>query len=372
MVKKLKFGVLCAVFLLLSFICQNIAPAQAYTISAAEAVFEVNSGRMLYSKNEREKLPPASTTKILTALIVIEDCNLDDSFSIPKECAGIEGSSIYLVAGEKLTVRDLLYGLMLRSGNDCAESLAVYHSGSVAAFSEVMNARAVALGAAESHFVNPHGLPCEGHYTTAHDLGLIAAQALRDPIFRKIVSARSWDIPDGGCGYARHLVNKNKMLSMYEGADGVKTGYTKQAGRCLVASSTRENMRLVSVVLNSPSMYERSVEILDLCYAKYSVYDLNSVSDRFFTLNTDVAKKTCRCEVETGNCAYPLTESEREEIRCEVCLPSILTLPVRTGQEVGELKIFLQNRLLFSKKIVSIENVEKSYFDVLDEVLEGF
>ena len=206
--------------------------AEAYSVSRGEAVVEVTSGRLLFAENEDTELPPASTTKILTALIIVEDCDLDTVIEVPKDAAGTEGSSVYLEAGEKLTVRDLLYGLMLRSGNDCAVTLALHHSGSISAFAEHMNERAAELGAKHSHFANPHGLPVEGHYTTAHDLALIAAAAVRNETFSEIVGTEKYTAPDGGCGYARVWQNKNKMLYSYEGADGVKTGYTKEAGRC--------------------------------------------------------------------------------------------------------------------------------------------
>ncbi len=366
-----RFCVLWAVLLLFSAFFFVPLRTEAYAESSGEAVFEVGSGRLLFSRFEHAKLAPASTTKILTALIIVEDCDLDETVEVPKAGAGIEGSSIYLVAGEKLTVRDLLYGLMLRSGNDCAVTLALHHSGSVEKFAEDMNARAELAGAKESSFCNPHGLPDEKHCTTAYDLGLIAVAALRNPVFSEIVSARSWTIPDGGCGYTRRLVNKNKMLSVYDGADGVKTGYTKAAGRCLVTSATRGGMRIVSVVLNSPSMYERSGEILDLCYAEYSVYNLKNKVDRLFEVQTDVPDKICRCTCD-GDMYYPLTEKEYAEITVSTQLPEKIMMPVHRGQQIGEVRVCLQNQLLFSQKIVSIVEMEKSYFDILREILQGF
>ena len=211
----------------------------AATESAGEAVLEVNSGRLLFARNPEKKLPMASTTKILTAILVIEEDDLDEVVRIPEEAVGVEGSSIYLVAGETMTRKDLLYGLMLRSGNDCAETLAILHSGSIEKFADCMNEKAMQIGAQDSHFMNPHGLPAPQHYTTAKDLAMIAAYALRNDIFSEIVACKSYTIPDGGCGYPRLLQNKNKMLYSYSDADGVKTGYTKEAGRCLVTSATR-------------------------------------------------------------------------------------------------------------------------------------
>lgn len=340
-------------------------PAQAYTLSRGEAVIEVSSGRRLFSENEEKRLPPASTTKILTALIIAEDCDLDAIVEIPKEAAGTEGSSVYLVAGEKMSVRDLLFGLMLRSGNDCAVTLALHHSESIAAFAEEMNRRAEQIGATDSHFANPHGLPAEGHYTTAHDLAVIAAEALKNPVFAEIVATKEHTVPDGGCGYARAWKNKNKMLYRYEGADGVKTGFTKEAGRCLVSSATRSGMHLVCAVLNSPDMYERSAELLDHCFAKYSMQCV--FSEEEYLVPTDVPGKECRGKA-AEKYFYPLAESEENCIKKHVCLPQRIALPVQKGEILGSVEIRFQNQLIFSPKIVSIVDVEKSYSDILREI----
>lgn len=339
----------------------------AATESAGEAVLEVNSGRLLFARNPEKKLPMASTTKILTAILVIEEDDLDEVVRIPEEAVGVEGSSIYLVAGETMTRKDLLYGLMLRSGNDCAESLAILHSGSIEKFADCMNKKAVQIGAQDSHFVNPHGLPAPQHYTTAKDLAMIAAYALRNDIFSEIVACKSYTVPDGGCGYPRLLQNKNKMLYSYSDADGVKTGYTKEAGRCLVTSATRSGTRLVSVVLNSPDMYNRSAEILNQCFSEYKVFKLFDHENFSVELNTDLPWKKCRCACK-DDFYYPLTEAECNEISSEYCLPEKVALPVEAGEEVGNLKVYLKNQLLFSQKIVSIENVEKNFLDILQEI----
>ena len=341
--------------------------AEAYSVSSGEAVVEVTSGRLLFAENGDTELPPASTTKILTALIIVEDCDLDTVIEVPKEAAGTEGSSVYLEAGEKLTVRDLLYGLMLRSGNDCAVTLALHHSGSISAFAEHMNERAAELGAKHSHFANPHGLPAEGHYTTAHDLALIAAAAVRNETFSEIVGTEKYTAPDGGCGYARVWQNKNKMLYSYEGADGVKTGYTKEAGRCLVTSATRGGMRLVSAVLNSPSMYERSGELLDACFAKYSMEQVFRADEAEYAVPTDVPEKICRGKCEE-DLFYPLAAGEDAQLETQVNLPQKVYLPVHTGEILGSVEIRLQNQLIFSQKIVSIVDMKKSYFDILREI----
>ena len=269
----------CAVLLCLFFplfaalLGGDAISAAAATVSAGEAVMEVYSGRVLFENNGGKRLPMASTNKILADAIVVEDCDLDEKVTMPREGAGVEGSSVYLKAGEEYTVRQLLYGLMLRSGNDCAVTLALHHSGSVEAFAVEMNRRAASWGAENSHFTNPHGLPDEAHYTTALDLARIACHAMQNPTFRTIVSTKYF----GENAWA----NKNKMLFSYEGANGVKTGFTKRAGRCLVTGAKRGNMQLVSVVLNSPEMYERSAELLDAAFRKYTLLRLYAPETEF-------------------------------------------------------------------------------------------
>ena len=359
-------ALVCAVFLSLYM------PVQALQCSRAEVVIEVTSGRILCSRNEKECLPVASTTKILTAIIIIEDCDLDARVCIPEEAAGIEGSSIYLTAGEVLTVRDLLHGLMLRSGNDCAAALALYHSGSMDKFAAVMNERARMIGAENCTFRNPHGLPQEGHLASALDMAKIAAYALRNKTFSEIVNCRQYVVEDGGCGYARTLTNKNKMLSLYEGADGVKTGYTKEAGRCLVSSATREGMRLVCAVLDSPDMYNRSAELLDDCFARYSMRELFNGEKFEREIPTDgTAGKKCRVSC-LGQFSYPLAEGEEKFVEVRETLPDILALPVHKGDEAGKIDVYLQNQLIFSEKIVSIMDVQKSYFDYLRDIVRGY
>ncbi len=359
-------ALVCAVFLSLYM------PVQALQCSRAEVVIEVTSGRILCSRNEKECLPVASTTKILTAIIIIEDCDLDARVCIPEEAAGIEGSSIYLTAGEVLTVRELLHGLMLRSGNDCAAALALYHSGSMDKFAAVMNERARMIGAENCTFRNPHGLPQEGHLASALDMAKIAAYALQNKTFSEIVNCRQYVVEDGGCGYARTLTNKNKMLSLYEGADGVKTGYTKEAGRCLVSSATREGMRLVCAVLDSPDMYNRSAELLDDCFARYSMRELFNGEKFEREIPTDgTAGKKCRVSC-LGQFSYPLAEGEEKFVEVRETLPDILALPVHKGDEAGKIDVYLQNQLIFSEKIVSIMDVQKSYFDYLRDIVRGY
>lgn len=303
--------------------------------SKGECVMEVETRRVLYAQNADTRLPMASTTKIVTCITVLSLCkNVEEKVVIPTEAVGIEGSSVYLKAGDTYTVKELLYGLMLRSGNDCAVALALYCQGSIARFAVKMNEFAESAGALHSRFSNPHGLPAENHYTTAYDLALITCKAMQNPVFCEIVATQYYA--------PKHWQNKNKMLYNYSGANGVKTGFTKEAGRCLVSSATRENMRLVSVVLNSPMMFERSADLLDGAFTAYRWTKVLSKGERISENNvTGVARE---------DFYYPLSEGEYEHVERRI-------KPVLKKNKqgiVGEFEIYLTKRLLFSGNLYKL------------------
>ena len=255
--------------------------------------------RVLYEENSSVKLPMASTTKILTAITVIDNFDVNEKVTVPKSATNIEGSSIYLKEGETITVLELLYGLMLRSGNDCAECLAQTLT-SRDNFIELMNKTANKIGATNSNFINPHGLHDNEHYTTAYDLALISSYAMKNELFKKIVSTKKINISNGSENYDRVLINKNKMLSNYNGANGIKTGYTKKAGRCLVSSAYKNGMEVVTVVLNCPNMWERSEQLLNYSYDNYkmlNVIDKEELSSKIYytSENKPFIINACAC-----------------------------------------------------------------------------
>lgn len=222
---------------------------------------EADSGKVLDESNADARKFPASTTKILTALVVLENMPLDLEFRVDDSAVGVEGSSIYLKRGEIVTVGDMLYGLMLRSGNDAAVALAVATAGSVERFAAMMNDRARRAGAKNSRFVNPHGLHDDRHYTTARDLAAITAEAYRNEDFRRIVSTSSVTVGKGE--NTRVLHNKNKLLSRLDGANGVKTGYTTKSGKCLVGGAVKDGVQRISVVLGATcDMWQLSEKLL--------------------------------------------------------------------------------------------------------------
>lgn len=230
-------------------------PCAAYS-AQAYALMDADTGRVLAQENGSEQLPMASTTKIMTALVAVESGNLDRMIEVPASCAGVEGSSMYLQAGELLPLRDVLYGLMLSSGNDAAMCIAEI-SGGQQVFVSRMNERAQEMGLTNTHFDNPSGLDGETHYTTALELARIASEALQNETFRTIVGTKSYTTG------TRTLVNHNKMLSRYEGAVGVKTGFTKKSGRCLVSAAERGGRTLVAVTLNDPDDWKDHAALLD-------------------------------------------------------------------------------------------------------------
>ena len=328
----------------------------------AAVLMEVESGRVLYEKNPHEKLPMASTTKIMTAILAIENTHPSDVVKISPQASGIEGSSLYLVAGEELTMEQLLYGLMLRSGNDAATAIAEHIAGSVEDFAMMMNKKARELGAMNTNFMNPHGLHHEQHYTTAYDLALISAYAMKNSTFREIVSTRYHRIPWQDQPWDRVLMNKNALLWDYKGANGIKTGYTKAARRCLASAALRDGMQLVAVVLNCQPWFEDSAAILDYGFREYQMTPLFSQGERVGSIPV---KNGFKKEVELivkDDISVPLTDEEREQVSITLKHPESLRAPVTANTRVGTINISLGNNFTLSKDIYTASNVKENSF----------
>ncbi len=340
----------------------NTQTESASTSAKAMCVMEGSSQRVLYQKNAQAKLPMASTTKIMTAITAIENCsNLDERFVISPKAVGIPGTSIYLRKDETLTMRELLYGLMLVSGNDASVAIGEQISGSAKNFVELMNKTAKKIGANSSHFDNTHGLDSQTHYTTAEDLARITSYAMENDTFREIVSTRNTKIVSGE-GKTRYLKNKNRLLHSLEGCDGVKTGFTDDAGRCLVSSCERDGMRLVCVVLNCGPMFEESSALLEEGFNNYKLYDLSKFYSFKKALKVEESKEQFVKLGSDSEIYYPLSVRELDKLKFEYVLPNMLTAPVAKSQKVGEISIFLNNDLLFSKNIYTIEDVRSNTY----------
>ena len=268
--------IIISIFLILIFIiyATTVFSAGGLSLSAkSAALYDPTSNSFLYTKNADTRLPMASTTKIMTALVAIENSSLDKDVLVCDMAIGTEGSSLYLKKDEIMSMGDLLMGLMLRSANDAAVAIAYEVAGSIEAFADKMNEKAAEIGAINTHFTNPHGLDDKNHYTTATDLALIAAEALKNDIFVEIVSTKKCIIKNFD-GDARLLINHNKLLTLYDGAIGVKTGFTKKSGRCLVGAAERDGVRLIAVTINAPNDWNDHQTLFDFGFSKLKSSDL--------------------------------------------------------------------------------------------------
>ena len=303
-------------------------PCQAQAISAQKAIMvDANTGRVLYEKDADSRSLVASTTKIMTALIICEQCNVLDQMRIPKEAVGVEGSSMYLKEGEVLTLQELLYGLMLSSGNDAAVALAIYCGGTVEGFAELMNDKARQLGMTGSHFENPNGLDSPDHYSTARDLAILASRAMENPLFAKTVSTKTITIGN------RSLRNHNKLLWQVEGADGVKTGYTKAAGRILVSSAARQGRRLVAVTINDGNDWADHATLLNDGFCNYSVRRIVSEGQNLGRVALMSGTDPWVNVLATEDFSYALTDGEKPRI--VLSGPGFAYAPVAQGQKAG-------------------------------------
>ncbi len=346
--------------------------AESYNTSAkAMCVMEAHSQRVLAQKNSNVQLPMASTTKIMTAITAIESgVNLDEVFEISPKAVGVSGTSLYLRAGEKFSLRDLLYGLMLISGNDASVAIGEYVGGSVEKFIDMMNNKAKEIGAINSHFDNTHGLDSKTHYTTARDLALITSYAMQNPIFKEIVSTKNIKITNSD-GKNRYLKNKNKLLSKLEGCNGVKTGFTDDAGRCLVTSCERDGMNIVCVVLNCGPMFEESEVLINKAFSEYHLVDLTSG----YAFKTKIKVESGQQEyVKIGtkeSYYYPLKTEELKKVKYKYTIADSIEAPIESGQVVGKVEIFIDNNLHFSEKIYTMETVRRnSIWEKLKDLIE--
>jgi len=337
------------------------AAAEQNTSARAAVIMDVNSGRVLYSQNMDEKLAMASTTKIMTTLVAIESGRLNETVTVSRKASITEGSSIYLRQGEKHTVNDLLYAIMLRSGNDAAVAVAEHIGGSIEGFAALMNRKAAEIGAVNTHFDNPHGLDSATHYTTAYDLALITAYALKNPVFAAIVSSKKKTIEGPPAeSWDRNMVNKNKMLWQFEGGDGVKTGFTKKAGRCLVSSATRNGMQLVCVVLNCGPMWEESSVLLEYGFGNYSNEMVVNKDNIFKVVEVKNGKEKFVAVKPKQDYYVALKAGEKESIKLAAKDMKVAKAPLRKGDGAGRMEVYLDNRLLSSIELEYTESIESS------------
>jgi len=335
-------------------------PCHARAVSAQKAIVtDAQTGRVLFQKDADSRSLIASTTKIMTALVVCQQCNVLDRMRIPKEAVGIEGSSMYLQEGEVLTIQDLLYGLMLHSGNDAAVALAIYCGGTVEGFVQLMNDKAHRLGLTGTHFENPHGLDSPNHYSTARDLATLAAYAMKDPVFCQTVSTKSVRVGN------RSLRNHNKLLWRVDGADGVKTGFTKAAGRILVSSASRDGRRLICVTINDGNDWVDHATLLENGFSRYTLQQIVSKGNRIGTAEV-VSGQSQRVQLLAAeDFSYPLAQDEAVQI--VLSGPGFEYAPVVQGEKAGYAYICIGDSCVGKVSVVygqtvEQEKVEKKHF----------
>ncbi|MBQ7161417.1 MAG: D-alanyl-D-alanine carboxypeptidase [Clostridia bacterium] len=323
--------------------------AKAFVLMCAD------NGDIILSRNENERLPVASLTKIMTAVVVIEDLDPGRVVIVDPKACGTEGSSVYLAAGEKLTVEELLYALLLESANDAAMALALEDSGSIEAFCAKMNAKALELGLLDTHYSNPHGLDADGHYSSARDLAVLTRYALSLPLFRTIAGTGNRRIPKNGEKDARYLVNHNKLLVTYPGCIGVKTGFTKRCGRCLVSAASRNDITLIAVTINDPCDWEDHKRMLDYGFSSLIRRDLVAEGETLDISVVSGVNSTAACSVEPTSCVMP---TDAGDIECISELRRFYFAPVERGYPAGWLVFRYGGKEIARSRVYVRETVE--------------
>ncbi len=333
--------------------------SSSVSVSAESAIMiDAETGRIVYEKNADERLSMASTTKIITAIAAIENGNPADIVTVSENAASTEGSSVWLSPGEKLTLSELLYALLLESGNDAAVAIAEHVGGSAEGFASIMNEVCLKAGASSTNCVTASGLDDEMHYTTASDMAKIARYAMRSEVFREIVSTEKATIPWEGKDWDRTLVNHNKLLTMYDGVDGIKTGYTKKSGRCLVSSAEKDGWRLIVVTLNAPDDWNDHIKLFDYAYSTYT-------EDAVLLTKGEVCGEISVVGSKTNSITYGTDEDvsvrkiSDEDFNIEYSIPESLTAPVTKGEKIGTATITFGKEIYKTVDLIALSDIKK-------------
>lgn len=345
-------------------------------------IYDRASGRIIYEKNGNKQTPMASTTKILTSIVILENADLKETVTIGSKAAGTGGSRLGLKKNDKITVNDLLYGLMLRSGNDAAVALAIHVGGSIEGFADMMNKKAEELGLTNSHFVVPHGLDNEGHYTTAYELAKMADYALNIPKFKEIVSSKSATIYING--YPKAINNTNNLLGSVSGVYGVKTGFTNGAGRCLVSSCKRGELDIITVVIGANTNNQRTAdtkELIEYAFNNFSLINIEEIiQDKFEQWkNINEGRIYVNKGIENGIKLYlekpkksvmAVRKDNIDKIDIEVNSLFYMEAPVAKDQVIGNLRVIINGEEIEVLEIRAIREVKKKEIeDYLQEFL---
>ena len=346
------------------------------------AVYDRLSGRCIYGKDENKQTAMASTTKIMSAVIIVENCNLEDIVTVTAKAAGVGGSRLGLHTDDKISVNDLLYGLMLRSGNDAAVALAIHTAGSVEEFANLMNQKAEVLGLTNTHFVSPHGLDNSEHYTTAYELAKITDYALKNETIAKIVKTKTTTISING--NPMQINNTNELLGNVEGVYGVKTGFTNNAGRCLVTSVKRGDMDLIIVVLGADTRKDRasdSMKLIEYAFKKFHMVNLEEIIKREFEMWKQINQNRIYVDKAANSLELKLEEikikslATDEEPTIEISVVSYLEAPILENTRIGTVTVKVGDELIEEIEIKAGKEVKKrgiiDYIGIMAKIYSG-
>lgn len=312
---------------------------------------EAQSGRIVYAKNEKEKLPMASTTKIMTALLAAEAGDLERKITVTKDMLQVEGTSMGLLPGDTVTLEGLIYGMLLQSGNDAANVTALTLGGSKEHFADLMNAKAQSLGMKNTNFITPSGLDAEGHYSTAEDMSILARAALNNPVFSAVCAKATAKVEYGNPPYMRTMTNHNKLLKMYDGTIGVKTGFTKKSGRCLVSAARRDGVTLVAVTLNDPNDWDTHMTLFDYGFGVLSCTELFSGIEGVYLPVVGSVMDRVALRYECAPTAG-LRQGENGRVTVKTYLKPFAYAPVAAGQAVGCSRYYIDGVMVCEAPIV--------------------
>ena len=364
--EKIITAIIISLFVFALFSVIVFSTTELNLSAKSAALYEPESGRFLYKKNSSAPLAMASTTKIMTALVALENSSPEELVTTPAEACGIEGSSLYLKEGETFFMKDLLLGLMLRSANDAAEAIAYHISGSTEDFATLMNNKARELKLSSTNFKNPHGLDDPEHYTTAEELAIITAEALKNPLFKQIVSTKRATVTNTA-GESRIIVNHNKLLSMYDGAYGVKTGFTKRSGRSLVGAAEKDGLSFITVTINAPDDWSDHIKMFDFGFStleKRVVAEKGQFSHRIPV----VGGEGDFVRVTNEESFSVIVGKDSEEVTTHVRMHRYLAAPIKKGDVVGTVIFTMQNKTLGKINIIAEEDVntpkKKGFFSI--------
>lgn len=333
------------------------AEGETEVSAKAAVVISADTGEILFEHNSNEKLPMASTTKIMTTLICLESGNLDEPFVVDSDAIHVEGSSMGLQEGDIVTKYALCCGMLLPSGNDAANATAVKIAGSIENFAEIMNDKAKEIGLTKTYFVTPSGLEGTGHGSSAYDMAILASVALRNDTFREICSSETIKLEYGNPPYTRWLKNTNKLLSLYSGTYGVKTGFTDEAGRCLVSACERDGKNLICVTLNDRNDWNDHIALYDKCFEL-----AKTVSPEIPEIQLDIAgSDRDRISVTAESVDFTTLSAGAGDFECIVNAPPFIYAPVSEGDELATLSIYYNNREIKQIPLYSAENAKYKF-----------